>query len=133
MGKAGMRSILDTSVLIDNPSIETGSRAAISTISLAELYFGALVASDPGERARRTAQLGFIESHFDALPLDEWVGRALGQLQAAVSSRGANPRSRTADLVIAATAIVHEATLFTRNYKDFKIVADLVDVREPPA
>lgn len=128
-----MRAILDTSVLIDNPSIEAGSQAAISTISLAELYFGALVASDPDERARRTAQLGFIESHFDALALDERVGSVLGQLQAAVSRRGANPRSRTADLAIAATAIVHEATLFTRNYRDFKLVDDLVDVREPPA
>jgi toxin FitB len=127
-----MRAILDTSVLIDDPSIEVESQAAISTISLAELYFGALVATDPGERASRTAQLGFIESHFDALPLDDRVAQVLGQLQAAVSGRGANPRKRTADLVIAATAIVHEATLFTRNYKDFKIIDDLVDVREPP-
>ena len=48
-------------------------------------------------------------------------------------SRGGNPRSRTADLAIAATAMTHEAVLLTRNYKDFKLVADLVDVREPPA
>jgi predicted nucleic acid-binding protein len=128
-----MRAILDTSVLIDNPSIEVGSQAAISTISLAELYFGTLVANGAEERARRTAQLGFIESHFDALPLDERVAQILGQLQAAISDRGANPRSRTADLVIAATAIAHEATLFTRNYKDFKIIDDLVDVSEPPS
>jgi predicted nucleic acid-binding protein len=128
-----MRAILDTSVLIDDPTIEVGSQAAISTVSLAELYFGALVATDPGERASRTAQLGFIESHFDALPLDERVAQVLGQLQAAVSGRGANPRKRTADLAIAATAIVHDAALFTRNYKDFKIVDDLVDVLEPPA
>jgi len=128
-----MRAILDTSVLIDNPSIEVGSQAAISTISLAELYFGTLVANGAEERARRTAQLGFIESHFDALPLDERVAQLLGQLQAAISDRGANPRSRTADLVIAATAIAHEATLFTRNYKDFKIIDDLVDVSEPPS
>lgn len=127
-----MRAILDTSVLIDNPSIEVGARAAISAISLAELYFGALVATDPGERARRTVQLGFIEANFNALPLDDRVSRVLGQLQAAVSSRGANPRSRAADLVIAATALAHEAALFTRNYKDFKLIADLVDVREPP-
>lgn len=127
-----MRAVLDTSVLIDDPSIEVGSKAAISAISLAELYFGALVATDPGERAHRTAQLGFIESNFDALPLDDRVGRVLGQLQAAVSARGANPRSRTADLAIAATAVVHEAVLFTRNYQDFKVVDDLVDVREPP-
>jgi toxin FitB len=127
------RAILDTSVLIENPSIEVGSQAAISAVSLSELYFGTLVASDPVERSRRTAQLGFIEAHFDALPLDEPVARILGQLQAAVADRGANPRNRTADLAIAATTLAHEAVLFTRNYKDFKLVDDLVDVREPPA
>jgi predicted nucleic acid-binding protein len=127
------RAILDTSVLIEDPSAVTGRQAAISTVSLSELHFGTLVATDPIERARRTTQLGFIEARFDALPLDEEVARALGQMQAAVSDRGANPRSRTADLAIAATALVHEAVLFTRNYKDFKLVDDLVDVRESPA
>jgi hypothetical protein len=127
------RAILDTSVLIEDPSGVTGCKAAISAVSLSELYFGTLVATDPIERARRTRQLGFIEAHFDALALDEEVARVLGQLQAAVSDRGANPRSRTADLAIAATALVHEAVLFTRNYKDFKLIDHLVDVREPPA
>ncbi|HET8565086.1 MAG TPA: PIN domain-containing protein [Solirubrobacterales bacterium] len=126
-------AILDTSVLIEDPSAEKGRKAAISTVSLAELYFGVLVATDPIERARRTRQLGFVESHFDALPLDERVAAVLGQLQAAVADRGGSPRRRTADLAIAATAIVHEALLFTRNYKDFKLIDDLVDVREPPA
>jgi predicted nucleic acid-binding protein len=128
-----MRAILDTSVLIENPDVPGVSQAAISTISLAELYFGALTASDADERMRRVAQLGFIESNFDAIPLDRQIGRTLGQLQAAASDRGANPRRRTADLAIAATAVVHDAVLLTRNYKDFKLVADLVDVREPPA
>jgi len=128
-----MKAILDTSVLIENPDVPGVSQAAISTISLAELYFGALTAADADERRQRIAQLGFIESNFDAIPLDEEVGRTLGQLQAAVSDRGANPRRRTADLAIAATAMVREAVLFTRNYKDFKLVDDLVDVREPSA
>jgi len=128
-----MRAILDTSVLIENPDVPGVSQAAISTISLAELYFGVLTAANADDRMRRVAQLGFIESNFQAIPLDEEIGRTLGQLQAAVSERGANPRKRTADLAIAATAIVREAVLFTRNYKDFKLVDDLVDVREPPA
>lgn len=127
------RAILDTSVLIDDPSVGAGCQAAISTVSLSELYFGTLVATNPSERARRIRQLGFIEANFDALALDEEVARVLGQLQAAVSDRGANPRSRTADLAIAATAIVHEAVLFTRNHKDFKLVDNLVEVREPPS
>jgi predicted nucleic acid-binding protein len=128
-----VKAILDTSVLIENPDVPGVSQAAISTVSLAELYFGALTTADPNERGRRIAQLGFIESHFQAIPLDEEVGRALGQLQAAVLDRGANPRKRTADLAIAATALVQDAVLLTRNYKDFKLVNDLVDVREPPA
>lgn len=127
-----MKAILDTSVLIENPDVPGVSQAAISTISLAELYFGALTAAGGDERMRRVAQLGFIESNFQAIPLDEEIGRILGQLQAAVSERGANPRKRTADLAIAATAIVRDAVLFTRNYRDFKLVDDLVDVREPP-
>lgn len=127
-----MRVVLDTSVLIDDPAAPRGSEAGISTISLAELYFGVLVVTSADERARRAAQLGFIESHFTALPLDERVGRVLGQLQAAVSDRGANPRRRTADLAIAATAIAHEAVLLTNNYKDFKLIEDLVEVRKPP-
>jgi predicted nucleic acid-binding protein len=126
-----MRAILDTSVLIENPDVPGVSQAAISTISLAELYFGALAASDSDERMRRVAQLGFIESNFDAIPLDKQIGRTLGQLQAAGSGRGANPRRRTADLAIAATAVVYEAVLLTYNYKDFKLIDDLVDVREP--
>jgi predicted nucleic acid-binding protein len=128
-----MRAILDTSVLIENPTIPGISQAAISTISLAELYFGAMTATAADERMRRVAQLGFIESRFQAIPLDQEIARVLGQLQAAVSERGANPRKRTADLAIAATAVVREATLLTRNYKDFKLVDDLVDVREPPS
>jgi len=61
------------------------------------------------------------------------VARALGHLQAAVAWRGGNPRARTADQAIAATAMALEAVLLTRKYKDFKLVDDLVDVREPPA
>ena len=128
-----MKAILDTSVLIGRRSVPAEIDAAISTVSLAELYFGVLVAPDPDERARRIAQLGAVETSFDALPLDERVGRALGQLQAAVANRGANPRRRTADLAIAATAMVHEAVLLTMNFKDFKAIENLVEVREPPA
>jgi toxin FitB len=127
-----MKAILDTSVLINRHPLPPDVEAGISAISLAELHFGVLKTNDPDERARRIAHLGRIESAFSAHPLDERVARALGRAQAAVSSKGGSPRARTADLVIAATALAHEAVLFTRNFKDFKLVADLIDVREPP-
>jgi predicted nucleic acid-binding protein len=128
-----VKAILDTSVLIDRRPLPTEIEAGISTLSLAELYFGVLATTDPDERSHRAAQLGYIEASFDALPLDERVARTLGQLQAAVKSRGANPRKRTADLAIAATAMVHDAMLLTRNARDFKLVGDLVVVRDPAA
>lgn len=128
-----MKVILDTSILIARHPLPADVEAGISTISLAELHFGVLKTKDPEERAHRAAHLGRIESAFATHPLDARVARALGRLQAAIASRGGKPRARTADLVIAATAMANEAALFTRNYRDFKLVDDLVDVREPPA
>lgn len=128
-----MKVILDTSVLIAQHPLPPDVEAGISAISLAELHFGVLKTEDPAERAYRMAHLGRIESAFATHPLDARVARALGRLQASIASRGGSPRARTADLVIAATAIAHEARLFTRNRKDFKLIEDLVDVRESPA
>lgn len=128
-----MKAILDTSVLIGRHPLPPDVEAGISTISLAELHFGVLKTEDPEERAHRAAHLGRIESAFATHPLDARVARALGRLQAAIASTGGRPRARTADLVIAATAMAQEAVLFTRNYRDFKLVADLVEVREPPS
>jgi toxin FitB len=128
-----MKVILDTSVLIAQHPLPLEFDAGVSTVSLAELHFGVLKTQDPGERARRAAHLGRVESAFSTHPLDGRVARALGQLQATVASRGGNPRARTADLAIAATAMTLEVPLLTRNYRDFKLVDDLVDVRDPPA
>ncbi|MBA3861943.1 MAG: VapC toxin family PIN domain ribonuclease, partial [Solirubrobacterales bacterium] len=41
-----MRTVLDTSVLIDTEPLPPGLSSAISTVSLAELHFGLLVARD---------------------------------------------------------------------------------------
>jgi toxin FitB len=121
------RVILDTSVLIDPVELPEDVEAAISAVSIAELHFGLLVAND-ATRPLRATRLGLIESRFTPLPLDDNIAREWGRLQAAVASRDANPRKRTADLAIAATANVHNATLLTRNLKDFTIIADLVRV-----
>jgi len=124
------RVILDTSVLIDPVELPEDVEAAISAVSIAELHFGLLVADDT-TRPLRATRLGLIESRFTALPLDDNVAREWGRLQAAVASRDANPRKRSADLAIAATANVHDAMLLTRNLKDFTIIADLIRVSAP--
>jgi len=123
-----LRALLDTSVLIGDSAPEE-VEAAISVATIAELHFGALVADDEDERALRTQRLGAIESAFDPLPLTAEIAREWGRLAAAVSSRGGQPRKRTMDLAIAATANVHKVPLLTENTGDFQIIADLVDVR----
>lgn len=124
--------MLDTSVLIDSKALPAGIEASISAVSIAELHFGLLIATDDDIRAIRAARMGLIEARFpDPLPLDDRVAREWGRLQAAVSQRGGRPRKRPADLAIAATATVHEAALITHNAKDFKIVEDLIDVQTP--
>jgi toxin FitB len=125
-----MRALLDTSVLIGSeppPDVE----AAISVASIAELHFGVLVTSDDDERAIRTNRLGAIESTFDALPVTVEIAREWGRLSAAVRNRGCQPRQRSIDLVIAATANVHRVPLLTHNAADFHIIGDLTDARHP--
>ena len=123
-----MRVLLDTSVLIGDeppPAVE----AAISVASLAELYFGALIAADADERAARVERLGVIEATFDPLPITAEVAREWGRLAAAVSQRGGQPRRRAIDLAIAATASVEGAPLLTHDIGDLQIVSDLVDAQ----
>lgn len=126
-----MRAILDTSVLIGTEPPPPGIETAVSVISIGELHFGLLLTDDPDERAIRAARLGAVQARFRPLPVDGDVTRAWGALQARVRRAGAQPRSRVADLLIAATAQVHDAVLLTQNVDDFRLVADVVRVRRP--
>lgn len=125
-----MRFVLDTSVLIGDEA-PAGDDIAISVVSIGELHFGLLLTDDPDERARRAARLGAIESRFRPLPIDGEVARAWGALSARVRLAGAQPRRRSADLLIAATAQVHRAAVLTRNPDDLRHVADVVQVIGP--
>lgn len=125
-----MRALLDTSVLIGEAP-PTDVEAAISVVSLTELHFGALVANDGDERARRIDRLTAIEATFDPLPVTAEVARAWGRLASAVTRRGGNPRRRHLDLAIAATAIAEKVPLLTHDLSDLRIISDLVDARQP--
>jgi len=125
-----MRALLDTSVLIaDVAPIDV--EAAISVVSITELHFGALLASDNDERARRNDRLAVVEATFDPLPVSVEVARAWGRLAAAVAQRGGKPRRRQLDLAIAATATVERVPLLTFKLADFRIIDDLIDARLP--
>jgi len=124
-----MRVLLDTSALLGPPPPLDGAEVAISAVSLAELHFGVLVARDAAVRGERLRRLGLIEKTFDALPVDDAVAREYGRLAAAVVEAGRQPRARFAELVIAATARVHDAQLWTRNADDARGLDELVEIR----
>lgn len=97
-------------------------------MSITELHFGVLVATDADERARRADRLAVVESSFDPLPVSAEVARGWGRLAAAVAQRGGKPRRRQIDLAIAATAQVEGVPLLTHNIADFDIIKDPVGV-----
>ncbi len=124
----GVRAILDTSVVIATGIGPLDGELAISSATVAELHFGVLVATDESVRAERLRRLSVVQRRFDALPVDEAVAASYGQLAAAVVAAGRQPRARTMDLLIAATAHAHSARVYTRNAKDFVGVDSLVEV-----
>jgi toxin FitB len=86
---------------------------------LGEQHFGVLVAKQRKMRAERPRRLLVRQRTFDALPLDEAVAASHGKVAAAVVDAGRQPRARSMDLLIAATAHAHSARLYTRIADDF--------------
>lgn len=123
-----VRGVLDTSVVIATDVAPLEGELAISAVTLAELHFGVLVAKRGSIRAERLRRLLLLQRTFDALPLDGAVAASYGQMAAAVVEAGRQPRARSMDLLIAATAHAYSARLYTRNPDDFAGLGDLVDV-----
>jgi toxin FitB len=123
-----VKAVLDTSVLIATDLAPLEGEIAISVASLAELHFGVLVASTVEVRAERLSRLMRLQRSFDPLPIDDAVAARYGALAAAVAHHGRSPRSRTIDLLIAATAAAHGARLYTRNPSDLVGLEQFVDV-----
>ena len=123
-----MRALLDTSIVVATDVEALEGELAISAVTLAELHFGVLVARDGDTRAERLRRLSLLQRRFDALPLDEAVAASYGQIAAAVVQAGRQPRARSMDLLIAATAHAHSARLYTRNPGDFIGVGKIVEI-----
>lgn len=117
------RALLDTSALIDPPTLDELSRyadeVAVPAIAIGELHFGITATDDLLEQTRRRQRIQSILAVFEALPFDAATAEFYGTLASLVRAHGRNPRPRRMDLQIAATAVRHDMALVTRNASDF--------------
>ena len=124
--------LLDTSVVIDwhDPIVVAAlpDEMAISAITAAELAAGPHLATASTEVAKRQARLQEVEAKFEPLRFDGTTVRSYGLVVAAVIHEGRRPRSRFADLLIAATAHANNLDLYTRYGDDFAGLEDLIRV-----
>jgi len=115
--------LLDTNTLILLPRFRDASvlpeHPLISTITLAELSVGPLVATDESERAARLAHLQQAESDFEPIPFDADAARSFGQVAASLRRSGRKASARVYDAMIAAVAVANELPLYTCNPDDF--------------
>ena len=125
------RVLVDTSVLIDPPSVEEleangllAAESAISPISLAELHKGVLLAAQDDERALRLRRLAAIEARHEALPFDTPAARVFGRYMAEAKRGKLGLRVR--DAIIAATAEANRLTVLSRDADFQRFGADLV-------
>lgn len=123
-GERPARGVLDTSVVIALRDITDPSvlppEPLITTVTLAELSAGPLVARDEQERAARQAHLQEAEADFDPLPFDRASARAFGQVAASLRRSGRKTAARAYDALIAATAMAHDLPVYTCNVADFE-------------
>jgi predicted nucleic acid-binding protein len=129
-----MGFLMDTCVWID---VERGALAPadvqmlthgepifISPVTLAELRFGAEIASDAGTRQKRLVALRRLERK-PLLLIDGTTGGIFGSLAAQIRAAGRQHRYRVQDLWLASQALQHACRLLTRNRSDFEDIPGL--------
>lgn len=130
------RGVLDTSTVIllsriDDPTA-LPVEPLITTVTLAELSVGPLVARDDKERAARQAHVQQAESDFTPLPFDAPAARAFARVAASLRQAGRKRAARAYDAMIAATALANDLPVYTANPEDFAGIEGLeVSTIEP--
>ena len=126
--------LLDTSTVILLGRIspdDLPDEVVISSITLAELSVGPLVATSDEDRVARQAHLQQAEADFEPVPFDAAAARAFGRVAATLRASGRKPTARAYDALIAATAIANGLPLYTCNPSDFRGIQELHLVEVP--
>ena len=105
---------------VTNRFLQYTGRLFVSAVTVGELYTWALRANAPPQRLSALLDLFNDVTVLDVM---EQVGRKFGEVRAALFDIG-RPAPEM-DLLIAATALVHNLTLVTHNIRDFANVPEL--------
>lgn len=129
------RGVLDTSTVIMLARVTDAAllpaEPLITSVTLAELSVGPLVASTEEERAARQAHLQQAEADFEPLPFDAPAARAFGRVAASLRRAGRKTSARAYDAMIAATALANNLPVYTCNPDDFSGIDGLEVVSVP--
>lgn len=120
-----MTVLCDTNILSElarscpHPNVLTWSEQitviALSVITLEEITYG--LAAKPNARIQSWFEK-FLQGNCQVLPITDAIVSQSGSLRGTLQTQG-KPRTQ-ADMIIAATAQVHQLVLVTRNIRDFE-------------
>jgi predicted nucleic acid-binding protein len=131
------RGILDTSAVLRLRELDEDDlpdEAVITTVTLAELTVGPLVAGDAETRSARQVQVQTAEASYgDPLPFTADAARAFGRVAADLRESGRKSKARAFDALIAAIAAAEGLPVYTFNADDFQGITDLEVVALPPS
>ncbi|MDM9580741.1 type II toxin-antitoxin system VapC family toxin [Nostoc sp. GT001] len=120
-----MSFLCDTNIIselarpIPNPGVITWSQSIssifLSAITLEEICYG--LSAKPNQRIQTWFD-NFLVTYCQVIPISPEIAKRADELRGYLQTQG-KPRTQ-ADIIIAATAEIHQITLITRNTKDFE-------------
>jgi len=100
--------------------IQYGSRIAISSVTLAELYAGAYKHS---QATRLLSLISDLRQELQVIDFDSECAEMFGAVRGKLLQQGISVP--TTDLMIGSVALVHNLTLVTHNTADFRNIPNL--------
>lgn len=123
--------LLDTNVIISHFRNSRGTVSSqlsasgignsyVSSVTRAELVYGALKSNDP---IRHLLLTNTFLASIPELPFDQLCANEYGEIRARLTKQGQVISSN--DMMVAATAVVHNLTLVTHNTREFARIPNL--------
>jgi tRNA(fMet)-specific endonuclease VapC len=113
-------SLHEKGIALDVVNRLAGDGVGVSIVTVAEIYEGAYHAPDPGWHLSELR--AFLEG-FDVIEVDDPIANRFAAIRADLRRQG--NLLPDLDLFVAATALVHQTTLLTRNVKHFSRIQGL--------